>query len=175
LRPDALTPVLRHRPVRRIGTIAAAAVMAASAASCSSSTSGKAAAPQTGDSSASAGEASVVVAGRPRRITGDVVCALGPTGELNITVGAAGTTGPSPATPPQLIADLTLTDGPAYVSLLAITLPDITLSIGRYRDVEQPQVTKEGKSYRIVGQGAVGDVPGKRPEYQQFEVEVTCP
>jgi hypothetical protein len=36
-------------------------------------------------------------------------------------------------------------------------------------------VTKEGKSYRIVGQGAVDDVPDKRPEYQQFEVEVTCP
>ena len=155
--------------------VAAAAVVAASAASCSSSTSGTAAAPQTGDSSASAGQAKVVVAGRPRQITGDVVCVLGPTGELNITVGGPQTTGPGPATPPQLIADMTLTDGPAYLSLLAITLPDITLSIGRYRDVEQPKVTKEGKSYRIVGQGAVDDVPDKRPEYQQYEVEVTCP
>jgi len=27
----------------------------------------------------------------------------------------------------------------------------------------------------VVGQGAVDDVPDKRPEYQQFEVEVTCP
>jgi Mycobacterium 19 kDa lipoprotein antigen len=103
------------------------------------------------------------------------VCVLGPTGELNITVGGPQTTGSGSATPPQLIADITLTEGPAYVSLLAITLPDITLSIGRYRDVEQPKVTKEGKSYRIVGQGGVGDVPDRRPDYQPFEVEVTCP
>jgi Mycobacterium 19 kDa lipoprotein antigen len=155
--------------------MAAAAVVAVSAASCSSSTSGKAAGPQTGDSSAAAGAAKVVVAGRPRQITGDVVCVLGPTGELNITVGATETTGPSPVTPPPLIADLTVSDGPAYVSLLAINLPDLTLSIGRYREVEQPKVTKEGKSYRITGQGAVGDVPDQRPNYQQFEVEVTCP
>jgi hypothetical protein len=154
---------------------AAAAVVAVSAASCSSSTSGKAAGPQTGDSSASAGGAKVVVAGRPRQITGDVVCVLGPTGELNITVGAAESTGASAATPPKLMADLTLADGPAYVSLLAINLPDLTLSIGRYRDVEQPKVTKEGNRYRIIGQGAVGDVPGQKPDYQQFEVEVTCP
>ena len=93
--------------------VATAAVVAASAASCSSSTSGTAAAPQTADSSASAGQVKVVVAGRPRQITGDVVCVLGPTGELNITVGGPQTTGPGPATPPQLIADMTLTDGPA--------------------------------------------------------------
>src|SRR3954468_9461852 len=149
--------------------------MAASAAGCFLSTSGRGGRSQNCDSSASAGGAKVVVAGRPRQITGDVVCVLGPTGELNITVGAGETTGPSAGTPPPLIADLTVSDGPAYVSLLAINLPDLTLSIGRYREVEQPKVTKEGKSYRITGQGAVGDVPDQRPNYQQFEVEVTCP
>ena len=113
------------------------------------------------------------MAGRPRQITGDVVCVLGPTGELNITVGAVQTTGPE--TQPRFTADLTLSDGPAYVSLLAIKLPDLTLSIGRYRDVAQPKVTHEGKSYRIVGQGAVGGAPGQKPQYQPFEVEVTCP
>ena len=70
---------------------------------------------------------------------------------------------------------MTLSDGPPYVSLLAINLADITLSIGRYRDVDQPTVTAEGKSYRIIGQAAVDDIPDKKPEYQQFEVEVTCP
>jgi hypothetical protein len=36
-------------------------------------------------------------------------------------------------------------------------------------------VTAEGKSYRIIGQAAVGDNPDKQPEYKQFEVEVSCP
>ncbi|MFY9916779.1 MAG: lipoprotein LpqH, partial [Mycobacterium sp.] len=62
-----------------------------------------------------------------------------------------------------------------YVSLLAINLADITLSIGQYRQVAQPTVIREGKSYRITGQAAVGDKPDRRPEYKQFEVDVTCP
>lgn len=99
----------------------------------------------------------------------------GADGELNITVGAVETTGPSPAPPPELIADLTLSDGPPYVSLLAINLADINLSIGRYRRVDQPTVIAEGKSYRISGQAAVADKPDQKPEYKQFEVEVTCP
>ncbi len=102
------------------------------------------------------------------------MCVVGPTGELNITVGA-GTAGQSPASPPELIADLTLSDGPPYVSLLSINLADITLSIGRYRRVEQPTVTAEGMSYRIIGKAAVGVNPDKEPEYKQFEVKVTCP
>ena len=103
------------------------------------------------------------------------MCVVGPTGELNITVGTVQTHGPSPAPPPELIADLTLSDGPPYVSLLAINLADIHLSIGRYRHVDQPTVIAEGKSYQISGQAAVADKPEQEPEYKQFEVEVTCP
>ena len=154
--------------------LAAAAVVVSSAASCSSSTSGKAEGRPAGDSPSAAGQVKVVVEGRPRHVTGDVVCVVGPTGELNITVGAE-TAGPSAASPPELIADLTLSEGPPYVSLLSINLADITLSIGRYRHVDQPTVTAEGKSYRIIGQAAVGDNPDREPEYKQFEVEVTCP
>jgi Mycobacterium 19 kDa lipoprotein antigen len=155
--------------------LAAAAVVTISAADCSSSTSGKAEGRPAGDSASAVGQVKVVVDGRPRQVTGDVVCVVGPTGELNITVGAADTTGPSPAPPPKLIADLTLSDGPPHVSLLMINLADMKLSIGRYRHVDQPTVTAEGKSYRIIGQAAVGDNPDREPEYKQFEVEVTCP
>jgi hypothetical protein len=140
-----------------------------------SSSPGKSAARQAGDSPAAAGTAKVVVEDRPRQLTGNVVCVVGPTGELNITVGAVGTTGPSPAPPPELIADLTFSNGQPYVSLLAINLPDITLSIGRYRHVDQPTVIAEGKSYRIIGQAAVAGNPGRQPEYKQFEVDVACP
>ena len=100
---------------------------------------------------------------------------MGPTGEVNITVGAVEPTRPTPAPPPELVTDLTFSDGAAYVSLLAINLPDIKLSIGQYRQVAQPTVVAEGKSYRIIGQAAVADKPDRQPEYKEFEVDVTCP
>ncbi len=102
------------------------------------------------------------------------MCVVGPTGEVNITVGIAETTGSTRASP-ELLADLTFSDGTPYVSLLAINLADIKLSIGQYRQVAQPTVIREGKNYRITGQAAVADKPDRRPEYKQFEVDVTCP
>ena len=106
---------------------------------------------------------------------GDVTCVVGPTGEVNITVGTVETTGSTAGASPELLADLTFSDGTPYVSLLAINLADIKLSRGQYRQVAQPTVIREGENYRITGQAAVADKPDRRPEYKQFEVDVTCP
>ena len=103
------------------------------------------------------------------------MCVVGPTEVVSITVGSVETTGPGPAPPPAIVADLTFSDGVPYVSLLAISLADIKLSIGQYRHVAQPTVVAEGKSYRITGQAAVADKPDRQPEYKEFEVDVTCP
>jgi len=121
--------------------------------------------PPAGDSTAK-----VVVDGQSRPVAGQVVCDTGPTGEVTITVGAPDATGPSPA----IIADVTVSDGPPYVSLLSIHLPDITLSTGRYRQVAQPTVVRDGKSYKITGQAAAGD-NSDPSKYRQFEVQLTCP
>jgi lipoprotein antigen len=128
------------------------------------------------DQSPSAGESAtkVVIDGQSRTVAGQVVCDTGPTGEVTITVGAADATGPSPAPPPAIIADVTVSDGPPYVSLLSIHLPDITLSTGRYRQVAQPTVVRDGKSYKINGQAAAGD-NNDPSKYRHFEVSVTCP
>lgn len=123
----------------------------------------------TGDSTTT-----VIIDGHSRPVAGQVVCVTGPTGDVTITVGAAEASGPTPAPPPAIIADVTVSDGPPYVSLLAIHLPDVTLSIGRYRQVAQPTVVRAGKSYKITGQAAVGD-NNDPSKYRQFEVQVTCP
>ena len=90
---------------------------------------------------------------------------------MNITVGEGETTGPGPAPQPEVVADLTSSNDTPGVELLAIDLPDIKLSIGRYRRVTQPTVSREGNTYKIVGQAAVAATP----TYKPFELVVTCP
>ncbi len=128
------------------------------------------------DTSPSVGEKGnkVVVDGEGRPVTGPVECVTGPTGDVTITVGAQKPTGPTPPAKPEVMADLTMSDGPPRVSLLSINLPDITLSIGEYRRVEQPKLVIDGKTYRIAGKAAVGN-EANPAGYQQFEVELTCP
>ena len=99
------------------------------------------------------------------------MCVVGPTGVVTITVGELRAAGPGPTPQPEVIADLTSSNDTPSVELLAINLPHIKLSIGRYRRVAQPTVTKEGNTYRIIGQAAVAETP----TYKQFELEVTCP
>jgi hypothetical protein len=36
-------------------------------------------------------------------------------------------------------------------------------------------VSRDGNSYRIIGQAAVADRPDQRSDYKSFEVDVTCP
>jgi ipoprotein LpqH len=116
----------------------------------------------------------VVVEGKNQPVTGQVVCVTAPTGDVNVSVGAAQAPGTATQPKPTIMADLTMSDGPPYVSLLSINLPDIALSIGHYRHVEQPTLQIDGKSYRINGKAAVGN-EANPAGYKQFEVEVTCP
>jgi hypothetical protein len=117
----------------------------------------------------------VVVEGQSQLVTGQVTCVVGQTGEVNITVGDPKMTKSGAGAQPAIIVDLTFSNDTPYVSLLALNLPNIKLSIGQYREVAQPTVSRDGNSYRIIGQAAIADKPDQRSVYKSFEVDVTCP
>ena len=103
------------------------------------------------------------------------MCVVGPTGKLNITVGAVGDDRSKPGAP----AGTHRRPDPVGRPAIRVAAGDQSCRHQsfdcRYRRVDQPTVIAEGKSYRIKGQAAVADKPDQKPEYKQFEVEVTCP
>jgi Mycobacterium 19 kDa lipoprotein antigen len=95
--------------------------------------------------------AGIVVEGQTRTVDGTTVCMDGPTGEVSIELDPPGT------------------------SLLAINLPDVALSAGRYRTSGVPTATRAGNTYTVKGQATVVGTPPERPVYKSFELEITCP
>lgn len=111
----------------------------------------------------------VVIDGQPRTIDGTVVCVDGPTGEVSIEVDKPGTA------EPLVVLDLTPQGDTPSVSLLSITLPDIALSAGRYRNAGVPLATKAGDTYTVKGPVTVVGTPPEKPVYKELELEITCP
>ena len=76
---------------------------------------------------------------------------------------------------PAVVLDLTPRGDTPSVSLLAINLPDIRLSAGRYRTSGPPTAKKAGNTYTVTGEATVVGPPAERPVYKPFELELTCP
>jgi len=99
----------------------------------------------------------------------------GPTGEVTVEVDPPGTAPGTTSPDPIVMLDLTPQGDTPSVSLLAIHLPDIRLSAGRYRNSGAPTATKTGNTYTVTGQATVVGSPPERPVYKSFELELTCP
>ena len=110
----------------------------------------------------------IVIDGQVRSVQGKVVCTQGPTGEVAIEVESAD------AQEPAVVLGQTPRGDEPSVSLLAINLPDIRLSAGRYRNSGVPVAAKAGNTYTVEGQATVVGTPPERPEYKPFELELTC-
>lgn len=148
-------------PIGRAGARICAVVALGALVSCSLTTSGENTAEKTSSTR-------IVIDGQTRQVEGNVDCRQGPTGEVTIEVDAADTQ------EPVVMLDLTPRGDKPSVSLLAITLPDIGLSAGRYRNSGAPVAEKAGTTYTVQGQATVVGSPPERPVYKPFELEVTC-
>jgi Mycobacterium 19 kDa lipoprotein antigen len=153
-------------PMRRRAALVAIGVVVAAPVSCSSSGSGD---------DAAQNQTRIVVEGQTRTVDGTTVCLDGPTGEVTIEVNPAGTAPGATSPNPIVVLDLTPQGAAPSVSLLAINLPDIALSAGRYRTSGVPTATKAGNTYTVKGQATVVGTPPDRPVYKAFELEITCP
>lgn len=153
---------MHHRiPIARTAARICIAVVLGALAGCSSTTSGDNGAEETSS-------IRIVIDGQTRHVEGKVDCRQGPTGEVTIEVDAADTQ------EPVVVLDLTPLGDTPSVSLLTITLPDIGLSTGRYRNSGAPVAKKAGDTYTVQGQATVVGSPPERPVYKPFELEVTC-
>jgi hypothetical protein len=154
-------------PIWRSAVVVVAGLIVAPTA-CSSSGDRDGASPDTGS-------VRIVIEGQERTVDGTTVCMHGPTGEVTVEVDPPGTAPGATSPDPIVMLDLTPQADTPSVSLLAIHLPDIRLSAGRYRNSGVPIATKSGSAYTIKGQATVVGTPPERPEYKQFELELTCP
>ena len=117
----------------------------------------------------------IVIDGQSRTVEGNVVCVDGPTGEVSIELDPLDAAPDEPVTDPIVLLDLTPRGDAPSVSLLTITLPDIGLSTGRYRQHGLPTASKAGNTYTVKGEGSVLGTPPKSQIYKPFELEITCP
>jgi lipoprotein antigen len=154
--------------IRRSAAAAAACAILVAPVSCSSSESDD-------DAAQEATSTTIVIEGQPRTVEGKTVCMDGPTGEVSIEVDPPGTAPGATSPEPIVVLDLTPQGDKPSVSLLAVNLPDIRLSAGRYRTAGVPTATKAGNRYAVKGQATVVGTPPERPVYKSFELEVTCP
>ncbi len=152
-----------HRPFATVRNAVrlCAVVLLAGLVGCSSTTSGK-------NSPEAMQSIRIVIDGRERSVDGHVVCTQGPTGEVTIEVDSAD------PQDPVVMVDLTPRGDEPSISLLAINLPDIRLSAGRYRNSGAPVAKKTGNTYTVQGQATVVGTPPERPVYKPFELELTC-
>ena len=144
----------------------AACVVAVASVGCSSS-----APPGTAETNS----IRIVIDGETRTVEGRIVCADGPTGEVSIEVDPPNTAPGTTVLDPIVVLDLTPAGDAPSVSLLAINLPDIGLSAGRYRTTGPPTAAKTGNTYTVKGEATVVGTPPERPAYKPFELELTCP
>jgi hypothetical protein len=117
----------------------------------------------------------IVIEGQARTVEGRISCTAGPTGEVTIEVDPPDTAPGTTSADPIVMLDLTARGDTPSVSLLAIHLPDIRLSAGRYRNAGVPIATKAGNRYTVKGQATVVGTPPERPLYKTLELELTCP
>jgi hypothetical protein len=117
----------------------------------------------------------IVIEGETRTVEGRVVCSDTPTGEVSIEIDPPNTAPGATVPNPIVVLDLTPQGDAPSVSLLAINLPDIGLSAGRYRTTGPPAAAKSGNTYTVKGQATVVGTPPDRPTYKEFELELTCP
>jgi lipoprotein antigen len=156
-------------PVRNpIWRVAASSLAVAASVSCSSPES-------SDDAAADTTSTRIVIEGQARTVEGETVCTAGPTGEVSIEVDPVQPDSAATKPQPIVVLDLTPQGDTPVVSLLAITLPDIGLSAGRYRTAGVPTASKEGNTYTVSGQASVVGTPPARPVYKSFELELTCP
>ncbi len=151
-----------------MAAIAVSSLVVAATVSCSSPGS-------PDDAAADTTSTRIVIEGQARTVDGQTVCSAGPTGEVSIEVDPVQ---PDPAATkpdPVVVLDLTPQGDTPSVSLLAITLPGIRLSAGRYRNAGVPTASKKGDTYTVSGQAIVVGAPPERPVYKAFELELTCP
>ena len=120
-------------------------------------------------------ETRIVVEGQARTVEGRITCTAGPTGEMTIEVDPPDTAPGTTSADPIVMLDLTPQGDTPSVSLLAIHLPDVRLSAGRYRDAGVPTATRAGNTYTVKGQATVVGTPPERPVYKTLELELTCP
>ncbi len=157
-----------RNPMWRSAAIAASSLVVAATVSCSS--------PQSSDdAAANTTSTRIVIEGLSRTVEGETVCAAGPTGEVSIEVDPLQPTEGATNPEPIVVLDLTPQGDTPSVSLLAITLPDIRLSAGRYRTAGVPTASKNGNTYTVSGEATVVGTPTERPVYKSFELELTCP
>ncbi|WNG94688.1 lipoprotein LpqH [Mycobacterium sp. ITM-2016-00318] len=155
-----------RNPMRRSAAIVVGGLIVVAPVGCSSSESRDDAAPNP---------ARIVVEGQTRTVDGTTVCMDGPTGEVSIELDPPGTAPGATSPNPIVVLDLTPKGAAPSVSLLAINLPDVALSAGRYRTSGVPTATKAGNTYTVKGQATVVGTPPERPVYKSFELEITCP
>jgi hypothetical protein len=156
----------QSNPICRSAAVVIAAFAAVTPVSCSSSGSP----PQT-----EARSIRIVIDGETRTVEGKIVCSDTPTGEVSIEVDPPDTAPGASVPVPIVVLDLTPQGDAPSVSLLAINLPDIGLSAGRYRTTGPPTAAKTGNTYTVKGQATVVGSPPGRPVYKPFELELTCP
>jgi hypothetical protein len=150
---------------RSAALVIAACVVAVASVACSSAPPG----------TAQTSSVRIVIEGETRTVEGRIVCADGPTGEVTIEVDPPDTAPGATVVDPIVVLDLTPAGDAPSVSLLAINLPDIALSAGRYRTTGPPTAAKAGNTYTVKGEATVVGTPPSRPAYKPFELELTCP
>lgn len=158
--------MLQPNPTCRSAAVVIAACVGFAPVSCSSSGSPSAAEPSS---------IRIVIDGETRSVEGKIVCSDTPTGEVSIEVDPPNTAPGATVIDPIVVLDLTPQGDAPSVSLLAINLPDIGLSAGRYRTTGPPAAAKTGNTYTVKGQATVVGTPPDRPTYKEFELELTCP
>lgn len=154
--------------MKAMAAIAVSSLVVAATVSCSSPRS-------PDDAAADTTSTRIVIEGQARTVDGQTVCSTGPTGEVSIEVDPVQPDSAATKPDPVVVLDLTPQGDTPSVSLLAITLPDIRLSAGRYRNAGVPTASKKGNTYTVSGQAIVVGAPPERPVYKAFELELTCP